>query len=314
MSDGTKIQWTDASWNIYRGCSRRSDGCTRCYAETVARRFSGVGQPYEGLINEHGRWNGKVRFIEAHLLDPIRWKRPRRIFVNSMSDLFHESLTDEQIDPVFGIMAAARQHTFQALTKRSERLLLYTRQDRRKQWAAAACAVTTGGDRLYDQIAIGPTALPNVWLGVSVEDQRVAHRVVDLLHADAAVRFVSAEPLIGGVDFTKIVTANGACHTNALTGYFRHSDIEEGLLPTLNWVIAGGESGAGARPCSVDWIRTIIDDCRAQNVACFVKQLGADPKGMTTAGDALRLTDRKGGDPAEWPPGLNVREFPRVDR
>ena len=133
MGDATSISWTDATWNPVRGCSRVSDGCRNCYAETVAARFSGPGQAYEGLADrarKGSKWTGVVRMVPEHLADPMRWKRPRRIFVNSMSDLFHESLSNEQIAAVFGVMAAAPQHTFQVLTKRGQSVALVHRGPR----------------------------------------------------------------------------------------------------------------------------------------------------------------------------------------
>ena len=150
MSAKTGIEWTDATWNPVRGCSRVSEGCRNCYAEKVAYRFSGPGQPYEGLvrINAAGErkleWNGQVQLVEKHLLDPLKWKEPRRIFVNSMSDLFHENIPDEWIDKIFAVMALSPQHTFQVLTKRPERMRKYlsapeTRERiRREAWEIAA--------------------------------------------------------------------------------------------------------------------------------------------------------------------------------
>src|SRR6185295_14646626 len=132
MADKSKIEWTDATWNPIRGCSVVSEGCRHCYAMQVAARFSDKGQAYEGLAyrNESGaHWTGKVRLIEEHLEDPLRWKRPRRIFVNSMSDLFHESIPDEWIDRVFSVMAMAPQHTFQILTKRPERMKAWAQRE-----------------------------------------------------------------------------------------------------------------------------------------------------------------------------------------
>ena len=145
MGDKTKIQWTDATWNPLRGCSRVSDGCRNCYAESVAHRFSGPGMPYEGLtriVNSHPTWTGEVRMIPELLDQPLRWTRPRRIFVNSMSDLFHEKVPDHFIDRVFGAMWACHvcaggqsKHVFQILTKRAKRMRDYLRQNRREHWA-----------------------------------------------------------------------------------------------------------------------------------------------------------------------------------
>lgn len=228
------IGWTDQTWNPVRGCSRISPGCEHCYAETMAGRFCGKGQPYEGLVRikdirpnavrfernprREARWTGVVRLVPDHLADPLRWKRPRRVFVNSMSDLFHERLSNEEIAAVFGVMAASPKHTFQVLTKRAARM---------KEWFAWLDATATGESSWrcadYCQIAAMKAGvserlmlheikgtlkcwnwpLPNVWLGVSVEDQRRAEeRIPLLLKTPAAVRFVSAEPLLGPVDLS----------------------------------------------------------------------------------------------------------------
>jgi protein gp37 len=284
MSTNTGIQWTDATWNPIRGCSRVSEGCRNCYAEAVAARFSGHGQTDEGLArrtsNGAPRWTGKIMFVEKHLEDPIRWRKPRRIFVNSMSDLFHEGVTDEQLDRIFAVMAKAQRHTFQVLTKRPERMVAYTRA------------------RLVG------LPLPNVWLGVSVEDQKAAYgRIKLLLDTPAAVRFLSCEPLLGPIDLTP----------------FLYDEVEATSMPDfespiasnrgLNWVIVGGESGVGARPCDLAWIRQIVTDCVASGVAVFVKQLGAYPVNNNYN---IRLEHGHGGDPLEWQPDLRVRQFPGV--
>lgn len=286
MGAETKIQWTDATWNPIRGCSRVSEGCRNCYAEKTAARFSGKGQPYEGLT-KNGKWTGKIRFVDEHLDDPLKWKEPRRIFVNSMSDLFHEQLTDQDIQSVFNVMRKAHWHTFQVLTKRPARMLNFT-------------------STLYTY-----EPLPNVWLGVSVEDQATAdERIPLLLMSSAAVRFISAEPLLGHVDLEKIYRAKRV-YINSLGGDLR-----------LNWVIAGGESGIGARMLDVQWIRDIVAGCKKNGVPVFVKQLGAHPwesgPGLLDDDDPgaidvcpIRLKDKKGGDWSEWPDDLKVREFPQ---
>ena len=367
------IEWTDKTWNPTRGCSKVSEGCRNCYAERVAARFSKPGQPYEGTILG-GKWSGTIAMADARFTDPLRWRKSCRIFVNSMSDLFHEALPDEAIDRVFAVMAMAPSHTFQVLTKRPERMRRYfettnidaTRRQavsgamhavgreieatwsdaalRRSQYAATAAAIDY-------QHAAWP--LPNVWLGVSVEDQAIAdERIPLLLKTPAVVRFVSYEPALAGVDFRPYV-ANldvGCCpqcgfRTNARAVLFCPND---GRVLTddvrLNWVIVGGESGPGARPFDVAWARSTVAQCKAAGVACFVKQLGARPR---VANDSQQLdwpvrpgfddvafpaeraggapgggqwwttptvSDRKGGDMAEWPEDLRVREFPVGDR
>jgi protein gp37 len=292
MGDNSDIEWTDATWNPVRGCTKVSAGCKFCYAETFAERWRGVpGHPYE-----HGF---DVRTVPESLSLPLRWTRPRLVFVNSMSDLFHKDIPDDYIDTVFGVMAAARIHTFQVLTKRAERLRDYMSTDRRLEWANAAAGQVPGyaiGDVRCDYIAHGPRVLPNVWLGVSVEDQKAADtRIPLLMECRAAVRFLSCEPLLGPLDL------------QLDAGY------ENGLhwvdAPQPDWVIVGGESGPGARPCSIDWIQRIVDDCKSHHVPAFVKQLGAAPFILSTA---LKLKSRKGKDMAEWPEGLRIREFPEA--
>src|SRR5882724_745168 len=258
----TKIEWCDKVWNPVRGCSRVSPGCENCYAEKVAARFCGPGLPYEGLarIGKNGaRWTGTVRVVPEHLADPLRWKKPRRIFVNSMSDLFHEKLSNEEIAAVFGVVAAAAH-------------LWPDDRDGRMKFVHGA---STGRSNW---------PLPNVWLGVSVEDQRRAdERIPLLLETPAAVRFISAEPLLGPIK---------GCTS------WRHRDLAE--YPSkpdrkLDWVIIRSESGPGARPMATEWAAWIVDDCAADGVAVFTKQI-ATP------------SHPKGGDPAFWPSGIWPRE------
>ena len=359
MGDNTAIEWTDATWNPIRGCTRVSAGCTRCYAERVAARFSKPGQPYHGLARmtkDGPRWTGEVRVVEKHLADPLRWAQQRRIFVNSMSDLFHEGLSDAAIDRVFAVMAVSETvgrcrrrncdhdtmacgdagappagHTFQVLTKRPERLRQYLAQDRRAAWRTAAGTIGWRfTDGALDEI---PWPLRNVWLGVSVEDQATANaRIPLLLDTPAEVRFVSYEPALGPVDFAQI---------NRWDGWGNGARVAQPIGGGLDWVIVGGESGPGARMFDVAWARSMIAQCRTAGVECFVKQLGALPVDLTrmphngpiTARDlahpeiaetlgrqldencqaaCLSLVDRKGGDMAEWPEDLRVREFPAV--
>jgi protein gp37 len=271
----------------------------------VAHRFNAPGGPYEGLTRLRVKgshrgvdWAGKVVLVDEALTLPLRWKRPRRIFVNSMSDLFHESLPDATIDRVFAVMSLAPQHTFQILTKRPARMLRYL----------AATALVRASRPSGPP---PPWPLPNVWLGVSCEDQATAdERIPLLLQTPAEVRFVSAEPLLGPADVSAWVSLTPA---PARAG---------GLPPRLDLVICGGESGPGARPCDVAWIRSIVRQCKAAGVACFVKQLGARVACReedrfasmedTDTGWQARLHDPKGSDPSEWPEDLRVQEMPRM--
>lgn len=315
----TSIEWTDKTWNPVRGCSRVSPGCVNCYAERQAARFAGESGPFHGFVtrvNGHPAWTGKVELIDKHLEDPVRWKQPKRIFVNSMSDLFHEGLPPQAIKDVFDVMRRAHWHQYQILTKRAARMLTVLRY-----------------------LEIDP--LPNVWLGVSVEDQqRADERIPLLLQTPAAVRFVSYEPALGPVDFCNLPSASGiGRYLDALS----NAGVDPGaLIPNkLDWIIIGGESGPNARPFDIEWARNTVAQCKSAGVACFVKQLGANPEesiSATLEGYEIRLTfsaaklheldrkeaaleghkwmrriplnDRKGGDMSEWPEDLRVREFP----
>lgn len=313
----TSIEWTDRTWNPVRGCSRVSDGCRNCYAERIAARFSkgrgakrqGEFQGFATLENGKSRWTGKVELIESKLTEPLHWRKPSRIFVNSMSDLFHEGVPDEAIDRVSAVMALSPQHTFQVLTKRPDRMLRWNAQmadaEGEPVWLAADNLNVGGRDTLA---SVQPWPLVNVWLGVSVEDQKTANeRIPLLLQTPAAVRFVSYEPALGPVDFTRWLACAGH-----LARTFHNV--------FLDWVIVGGESGPGARPFDIAWARNTIAQCKAAGVACFMKQFGACPQqekefrpysgAPQTGTDYLRLRDRKGGDPSEWPEWARVREYP----
>lgn len=321
----TSIEWTNVTWNPVRGCSRVSEGCRNCYAERQAFRFINKreGQkiilnhgPFAGFVtkvNGHPAWTGKVELVEKHLEDPLRWREPRRVFVNSMSDLFHEALPDEVIDRVFAVMALGTHHTYQVLTKRPERALDYMLRKRDIRETVRGILSKVRLPRIQLEIAderLRREYLPNVWLGVSVEDQATAdERIPLLLQTSAAVRFVSYEPALGPVDFNDSrdwLTANAVHRTSAM----------DGRLDEIDWIIVGGESGPGARPFDIQWARNAIEQCKAAGVACFVKQVGSapiftwDPEQDAVPGGRLR--DRKGGDMAEWPEDLRVREFPNA--
>ena len=220
MSDRSAIEWTDASWNPVRGCSKISPGCKHCYAETFAERFRGVeGHPYEQGFD--------LRLVPEALALPQAWRAGRLVFVNSMSDLFHEDVPVEYIRRVFDVVRASPQHCFQILTKRAERM-----------------AAVAGGMEIP----------PNAWMGVSVENADYLHRVEQLRTVNAVVRFLSLEPLLGPLP-----------------------DLQ---LAGVHWVIAGGESGAGARPMQPEWVREIRDQCVASGVPFFFKQWGGTRKSI----------------------------------
>ena len=218
MSDKSAIEWTDATWNPITGCTEVSPGCDHCYARTFAERWRGVpGHAYEQGFD--------LKLWPERLSQPMRWKQPRRIFVNSMSDLFHKDVPDAFIRQVFFSMAQSPQHLFQVLTKRPER-----------------------ARRFFREMGHGWAIPAHVWLGVSVESADYAWRADMLREIPAAVRFLSLEPLLG--------------------------HIPSIVMRDMDWVIAGGESGHGARPMDPEWVRDIRDDCAAMNIPFFFKQWG----------------------------------------
>ncbi len=299
MADRTGIEWTDATWNPIRGCSRVSEGCRHCYAETQAARIitmdrgrgitEGEGS-YDGLLAKGGQWNGTLRMVPELLGQPYRWTAPRRIFVNSMSDLFHEAVPFEYIAAVFAVMAVTTRHTYQVLTKRPQRMLEFFKWvddfesvfpgdrvmehwPKHLEWQPHAAG--RGG---YDNC--GPAwPLENVWIGVSVENQAAAdERVPLLLQTPAAVRWVSMEPLLGPVDLS-------VEYLRSKLGYYPFklpSEHRTTLVDLLDWVVVGGESGQNARPMHPSWARVLRDQCFTSGAAFLFKQWG------------------------EWAPGENV--------
>lgn len=315
MGDKSKIEWTDATWNPLVGCSLVIPGCTNCYAmkmaarvEKMARanyeawreRASAVALPegssiaafthhYEGLTQDTKAgpvWTGKVASAPDYIFTaPLKWRKPRRVFVNSMSDLFHESVPHPTIERVFAVMALSPQHTYQVLTKRSEHMRRFMSYEHTRHRVTIAmfdlareghCKVDrTTHPELHDKHgwATIPVQwpLPNVWLGVSAEDQqRADERIPDLLNTPAAIRFVSAEPLLGAVTLTRWFHDEGCPHAEFLGDCLCHEPREV----TLDWIIVGGESGTGARPMHPDWARSIRDQCEAAGVPFFLKQWG----------------------------------------
>ena len=250
MADNSKIEWTDATWNPVTGCSIVSPGCTNCYAMKLAGTRLRNHWSRKGLTDAHKAgpvWNGRIRFNEEWLDQPLRWKRPRMIFVCAHGDLFAEGVTDDMIDKVFGVMALSPQHTFQVLTKRPERMLEYLRHVDENELDPILRSMDNMRPT-WDFFLEWP--LPNVWLGVSAEDQtRADERIPHLIDTPAGIRFVSAEPLLGPIDFT--------------------------AWPALDWIIVGGESGRRARPMHPDWPRQIRDDCLQMNIPLFFKQWGS---------------------------------------
>lgn len=252
----TKIEWTEQTWNPVVGCSKVSTGCENCYAEKMTCRLAAMGlEKYETVE----QWNGKTCFDGKSLEAPLKRKKQTMYFVCSMGDLFHESVTFEVLDRVFATMAICPQHTFQVLTKRPQRMAKYY------------------GHRRND-VRNWQVCLPNVWLGVTVENQKAAdERIETLSTIPAPIHFVSCEPLL-----------------EELSWHARLDDI----YGWVDWVIIGCESGANRRPCKIEWMQSIVNKCKDADVPVFVKQVSINGKVNK------EMTD--------WPEGLRVREYPKV--
>lgn len=258
MADGSKIEWTDATWNVVIGCDKVSPGCDHCYAIRTAHRMQANPNPkiaaaYAGTEAD-GEWTGQVNLVEDRLTLPLSWTRPRRIFVNAQSDLFHKDVPDEFIARVWAVMALAPQHTFQILTKRHGRMRSLLNSEHFKDLVAVEMA---GPLNPHPREALDlHWPRRNVWLGVSVEDQQRADlRIPALLDTPAAVRWLSCEPLLGPVSL------------------FANSRIDTGTL--VDWVVVGGESGPGSRPMHPDWARSLRDQCQVAGVPFLFKQWGS---------------------------------------
>ncbi|MBB5703564.1 protein gp37 [Ochrobactrum daejeonense] len=287
MADKTHIEWTDATWNPITGCSVVSPGCTNCYAMKLAGTRLQHHPSRVGLTvgSKTGPvWNGKVRRNREWLAQPLEWKKPRMVFVCAHGDLFHEDVPDDWILDVFTVMAIASRHTFQILTKRADRMRDFlSRGDDLLEEIYANWYSFDGGAR-----EVWSWPLPNVWLGVSVEDQKRANeRIPALLDTPAAIRWVSAEPLLGPVDLDSIKIPGVINPLDSLRSE-AYADIEHGQYAGqrmycglkygcgrgIDWVVAGGESGKGARPMHPDWARSLRDQCAAAGVPFFFKQWG----------------------------------------
>jgi len=303
----TGIEWTDRTWNPVTGCTKVSPGCDHCYAAGIAHRFAGTKAfPHGFALTLH----------PDRLTAPLRWRAPARVFVNSMSDMFHRDIPDAYIAQVWAVMATTPQHTYQVLTKRHARMRallgspsfwhLVAEQGRRHVAGSQQGWLAVGK-------MLGGAPLPNVWVGVSVENQQWANtRIPALLDTPAAVRFLSCEPLLGPVDLSAWL----ACPHLSSTGDEGPAaelgrDVRrwrcdwcgtvhgEGTdRRGLGWVIVGGESGPGARQMDPAWAHTLVGQCQASDVPVFVKQMGS------------AHGPHKGNDPTTWPGGLRVREFP----
>jgi protein gp37 len=273
MAQTTKIEWTDVSWNPVHGCSKVSPGCAHCYAETLSHRYSHTTRPWTPANAEHN-----VMLKPHKLCEPLSraapWNEPCMVFVNSMSDLFHERVPYAYIDRVFATIEAADRHTFQILTKRPERM------------------------RDYMAMRYGRRPVPlKAWLGVSIENRRFVGRADVLRETPAAVRFISAEPLLGPLVYDDAeVSREDGSHEPCWAGDYRGADLD---LTDIDWLIVGGESGPGHRPMRLEWAYDLVEAARFAGVAPFVKQLGGARPGT-------KLED--------LPEDLRVREFPQAAR
>jgi protein gp37 len=296
MAD-TSIEWTQKVWNPIVGCSIHSPGCKRCYAMRMAWRLQamaskpdGSGNPalnhYEGTVEQSRAgpvWTGKINVAPDDVLTaPLRRKKPTTYFVNSMSDLFHADVPDEVIDRVFAAMALCPQHIFQVLTKRSDRMRAYLNLPSRNAEVAYTMMdlVPVGYDISASGLYFPPARLanwplPNVWLGVSVEDQqRADERIPDLLSTPAAIRWLSCEPLLGPVDLLSI-PAHGWCFPGTGEKWGGRASALRLDGRGLDWIVVGGESGKGARPMHPAWARSLREQCAAAGVPFFFKQYGS---------------------------------------
>lgn len=275
MSDNSSIEWTEATWNPVTGCTKVSPGCDHCYAERIVERFHGKGS------------FAIVTRSEDKLYAPLRWKRPRRIFVNSMSDLFHDDVPDSFIARVFAVMARTPQHTYQILTKRHGRMRSLLNQPKFAELVQDLTDPT-------GLMSVWP--LPNLWLGVSVESQQWADiRIPALLDTPAAVRWLSMEPLLGPVDLHYCAGVD-AIEKDWVGGPSGGSGAPH---PFIDWVVVGGESGPGARPMHADWARSLRDQCTAAGVPFFFKQWGEwAPNGWRGIGNT-NPRERLVGEPVD---------------
>ncbi|WP_426031929.1 phage Gp37/Gp68 family protein [Cypionkella sp. TWP1-2-1b2] len=282
MADKSLIEWTDATWNPITGCTLVDDGCRHCYAAHLITSWHAIGNhpSRKGLARKNAagesKFTGEVRFNEQWLDQPLRWRIPRRIFVCAHGDLFHPAVPDEWIDKVFAVMALASQHTFQVLTKRPERAREYlARHDGRHPAMTLAALMAATGRWNTPALDLTVWPLPNVWLGTSISDQASADlRIPELLACPAAIRFISAEPLLGPVDLTEIAMARPDLRASVIIDALRGTGGLDEPPGCLHWVIVGGESGHHARPMHPDWARSLRDQCVAAGVPFLFKQWG----------------------------------------
>jgi protein gp37 len=284
----SKIEWTEETWNPLIGCSKVSPGCKNCYAIQTAwirQHNPKMSERYAGVVEKtpagNLNWTGKVNVANEAIDKPLRKKKPTKYFVNSMSDLFHEAVPFEVIDKIYAIMGRCQHHVFQILTKRPERMLEYYKSDPYQRILSHAYALNLSkghslGAGIDNPNTPGAWGWEHVWLGVSVENQQTANeRIPLLLQVPAAVRFLSCEPLLGPLRLDQLIREEEhyAWVDNCLTGFKAHG--AGGWYDNkIDWVIVGGESGAGARPLHPDWVRSLRDQCQKTGTRYFFKQWG----------------------------------------
>lgn len=384
MATNTRIEWADATINPLVGCSKVSPACDNCYAERMAARMvhnPSVAHRYAGTVDAHGKWTGKINYVTSQMKKALRWRKPQRIFVGSMSDMFHPSVPDERLDEVFACILASHtlancaNHTFILLTKRPERMREYLSAGPStliERWAKAGDGwiILDNEDVCFSEtiesiVSWGPQLdykpwaytyqlfpLPNVWLGTTVEDQaRADERVPELLDTPGALHFVSCEPLLGPVDLRKWLPGSWECSLACLhrqyewpelwyCGECGYENSDDGAwgdpetcpecgcgdgpqapcpacnfpmyndhpdTPHLRWIIAGGETGPGARPAHPDWFRSLRDQCKAHGVPFFFKSWGEwgfngwDGTHALSSSGALRTIGRTEDTHGDWP-------------
>lgn len=324
MGEKSAIQWTNHTWPIIQGCDYVSPGCTHCYVVPMLHRLCHnpnpkVSAPLQGLVTKNAtgalHFTGKVKLREDRLGDPFGWK-PGMVFVPSHGDIFHDAVPDEFLDEILATMAMTPQHIYQVLTKRGARMQKYMADPNTPRRINGVMMV-----RDATPTAAGRWPLPNVWMGISTEDQtRFNERWPYLRDTPAAKRFISYEPALGLLSLTDV--CNGAYFEDVLAGV-RYHDAPAGVrsatvqIPHLDWGIGGLESGGKARQGDVQWLHSFVRQFERAGRACFIKQLGrrpVDSRHMHAAGAGgpvrLKLVDRKGGDMDEWPEALRVRQFP----
>lgn len=286
MTAKTTIEWTNKTWVPITGCTRVSSGCDFCYAAKMTEKFGNQGfANYKGLYG-NGHFNGKVRIIEDRIHEPLKWVKPQKVFLTSMSDLFHKEVPDETLYRIFAVMSLCQDFTFQILTKRHVRMNQFlngcpTHEIEQHREAIFNSNIKVAKKRTKKLAFFGAQdwdwPLPNVWVGVSVENsERADERIPALLESKASVRFISAEPLLGGMLIESYLRKKPKIYDMGYHSWDRG----------LDWVIAGSESGQGARPMNEDWIRSLRDQCVENDVRFFYKQK-LDPNGSKISTPAL---------------------------